>query len=111
MSLSPCICFGSGGRIRTYGLRVMSPTSYQTAPPRDEFVDIASNKLPVNVIFHMAIVRTIIRPTEIRELGHLEDKKTSPLLLFRTFSNEIYFSFKVLVKGMTYSHLASGQIL
>ena len=25
---------GSGGRIRTYDLRVMSPTSYQTAPPR-----------------------------------------------------------------------------
>ena len=26
--------YGSGGRIRTYDLRVMSPTSYQTAPPR-----------------------------------------------------------------------------
>jgi hypothetical protein len=26
--------FGSGGRIRTCDLRVMSPTSYQTAPPR-----------------------------------------------------------------------------
>ena len=26
--------FGCGGRIRTYDLRVMSPTSYQTAPPR-----------------------------------------------------------------------------
>ena len=26
---------GSGGRIRTYDLWVMSPTSYQTAPPRD----------------------------------------------------------------------------
>ena len=26
--------FGRGGRIRTYGLRVMSPTSYQTALPR-----------------------------------------------------------------------------
>ncbi len=25
---------GSGGRIRTYDLRVMSPTSYRTAPPR-----------------------------------------------------------------------------
>jgi hypothetical protein len=25
---------GSGGRIRTYDLRVMSPTSYQAAPPR-----------------------------------------------------------------------------
>ena len=25
---------GSGGRIRTSDLRVMSPTSYQTAPPR-----------------------------------------------------------------------------
>ena len=27
---------GSGGRIRTCDLRVMSPTSYRTAPPRDE---------------------------------------------------------------------------
>ncbi len=26
---------GSGGRIRTYDLRVMSPTSYQAALPRD----------------------------------------------------------------------------
>ena len=26
---------GSGGRIRTYDLWVMSPTSYQAAPPRD----------------------------------------------------------------------------
>jgi hypothetical protein len=32
--LSPCYHFGSGGRIRTYDLRVMSPTSYLTAPPR-----------------------------------------------------------------------------
>jgi hypothetical protein len=42
---------GSGGRIRTYGLRVMSPTSYQTAPPRDRNVNIASDKLSVNRIF------------------------------------------------------------
>jgi hypothetical protein len=28
----------SGGRIRTCDLRVMSPTSYQTAPPRNEGV-------------------------------------------------------------------------
>ena len=27
--------FGCGGRIWTYDLRVMSPTSYQAAPPRD----------------------------------------------------------------------------
>ena len=27
---------GSGGRIRTYDLRVMSPPSYQTAPPRNK---------------------------------------------------------------------------
>ena len=33
-SLSPCHYFGSGGWIRTNDLRVMSPTSYQTAPPR-----------------------------------------------------------------------------
>src|SRR5690554_3277687 len=30
--------YGSGGRIRTYDLRVMSPTSYQTAPPRIKLV-------------------------------------------------------------------------
>ena len=30
----PC-CYGCGGRIRTYDLRVMSPTSYRAAPPRD----------------------------------------------------------------------------
>ncbi len=29
--------FGSGGRIRTSDLWVMSPTSYRTAPPRDKF--------------------------------------------------------------------------
>jgi hypothetical protein len=30
-----CDVVGSGGRIRTDDLRVMSPTSYQTAPPRN----------------------------------------------------------------------------
>ena len=30
----PFLHIGSGGRIRTTDLRVMSPTSYQTAPPR-----------------------------------------------------------------------------
>ena len=33
-NVTPCYCFGSGGWIRTNDLRVMSPTSYQTAPPR-----------------------------------------------------------------------------
>lgn len=31
---NPFLFFGSGGWIRTNDLRVMSPTSYQTAPPR-----------------------------------------------------------------------------
>ena len=31
----------SGGRIRTCDLRVMSPTSYQTAPPRGGFSNVA----------------------------------------------------------------------
>ena len=31
----PLLLIGSGDRIRTCDLRVMSPTSYQTAPPRD----------------------------------------------------------------------------
>ena len=30
--------YGSGGRIRTYDLRVMSPTSYRTAPPRSKAI-------------------------------------------------------------------------
>ena len=30
------VFIGSGGRIRTYDLRVMSPTSYRTAPPRSK---------------------------------------------------------------------------
>ena len=30
---------GCGGRIRTCGLRVMSPTSYLAALPRDEFTN------------------------------------------------------------------------
>ena len=29
------LCLGSGGRTRTYDLRVMSPTSYRTALSRD----------------------------------------------------------------------------
>ena len=33
-SLNLFLHIGSGGRIRTTDLRVMSPTSYQTAPPR-----------------------------------------------------------------------------
>ncbi len=32
----PPVAVGSGGRIRTCDLRVMSPPSYQTAPPRSE---------------------------------------------------------------------------
>ena len=31
---NPLYLFGSGGWIRTSGLRVMSPTSFQAAPPR-----------------------------------------------------------------------------
>jgi hypothetical protein len=33
---SPCLFSSSGGRIRTSDLRVMSPTSYQAALPRDQ---------------------------------------------------------------------------
>ena len=35
--LSPWFFCGSGAWIRTMDLRVMSPTSYQTAPPRNKF--------------------------------------------------------------------------
>ncbi len=34
----PSVAIGSGGRIRTCDLRVMSPTSCQTAPPRDPWI-------------------------------------------------------------------------
>ncbi len=37
MAASPFPVSSSGGRIRTSDLRVMSPTSYQTALPRDQF--------------------------------------------------------------------------
>ena len=38
---------GSGGRIRTYDLRVMSPTSCQTAPPRNWNTDYrGANPMP-----------------------------------------------------------------
>ena len=43
-------CFGSGGRIRTSDLRVMSPTSYLTAPPRDKRKNITPNFFIVNEI-------------------------------------------------------------
>ncbi len=38
--------FGSGGRIRTYDLRVMSPTSCQTAPPRNWYQSILTHVVP-----------------------------------------------------------------
>src|SRR3989339_1773508 len=40
------ICFGSGERIRTSDLWVMSPTSYRTAPPR-----VTSNIVSNTVVF------------------------------------------------------------
>ena len=36
--------FNSGGGIRTPDLRVMSPTSYQAALPRDKFANIRANR-------------------------------------------------------------------
>jgi hypothetical protein len=62
-------CYGSGGWIRTNDLRVMSPTSYQTAPPRDEWISIASNKLPVNGIFHPNNVKIIFNTICIASTG------------------------------------------
>src|SRR5277367_2373001 len=38
IAASPFRSFSSGGRIRTSDLRVMSPTSYQAALPRDRIV-------------------------------------------------------------------------
>ncbi len=35
IAASPFVIWNSGGRIRTSDLRVMSPTSYQAALPRD----------------------------------------------------------------------------
>src|SRR4051794_13049511 len=41
--LSPSSPAGSGGGVRTRDLRVMSPTSYQTAPPRGGKTRIATD--------------------------------------------------------------------
>ena len=38
--MATCSEYGSGGRIRTRDLWVMSPTSYQTAPPRNTIDNI-----------------------------------------------------------------------
>ncbi len=43
LSSKPLNIDGSGGWIRTNDLRVMSPTSYQTAPPRETFYKIATD--------------------------------------------------------------------
>ena len=48
INVSPCICCGSGGWIRTNDLRVMSPTSYQTAPPRGNPIKVVSFRTDVN---------------------------------------------------------------
>jgi hypothetical protein len=78
----PIIIIGSGGWIRTNGLRVMSPTSYQTAPPRDRKDTLALNKLSVNVIFYMiwitiismhikvcSIVKIAVRDSSLRTMS------------------------------------------
>jgi hypothetical protein len=41
--------FGSGGWIRTIDLRVMSPTSYRTAPPRVKCTILYMNSLSVKI--------------------------------------------------------------
>ena len=51
MEISPqplAIFIGSGGRIRTIDLRVMSPTSYLTAPPRVKYVPYRKMVILVN---------------------------------------------------------------
>ena len=45
------ILFGSGERIRTSDLWVMSPTSYQTAPPRDMAIFKTGDFTPLSPIF------------------------------------------------------------
>jgi hypothetical protein len=45
------ILFGSGERIRTSDLWVMSPTSYQTAPPRDMAIFKTGEFTPLSPIF------------------------------------------------------------
>jgi hypothetical protein len=56
--LSQALVFfiGSGAWIRTRDLRVMSPTSYQTAPPRikNEFELIAFQFVPVKGYFQIS---------------------------------------------------------
>ena len=45
------ILLGSGERIRTSDLWVMSPTSYQTAPPRDMAIFKTGEFTPLSPIF------------------------------------------------------------
>ena len=53
------IKFGSGGRIRTDDLWVMSPTSYLTAPPR---VMCVSTKAETSAIaFNCQVIYTVFR--------------------------------------------------
>ena len=45
----PVVDAGSGRGIRTPDLRVMSPTSYQTAPPRNETRNVEIGVVDVNI--------------------------------------------------------------
>ena|GEM_PF-2103273 len=61
---------GSGGRIRTYDLRVMSPTSCQTAPPRTSKVG--------NIRIYAAFARNVITLNALEALakrGHAQSQQ------------------------------------
>ena len=67
----------SGGRIRTSDLRVMGPTSYQTALPRDQFIAIgwaAQRSLRFNGTYACP---TIILPENTTVLAADQEKEAT----------------------------------
>ena len=72
--------FSSGDRIRTYDLWVMSPTSYQTAPPRDHLICYLFIK---KLGGKLTKIKTIAKPRLHLPTIVLKGRKTtqSPLLI------------------------------
>ena len=65
MAASPFPMSSSGGRIRTSDLRVMSPTSYQTALPRDQFRISPRLLLPCRQLFSRRLVTPYVSHTPL----------------------------------------------
>ena len=81
--LNPLFYCGSGGRIRTTDLRVMSPTSYQTAPPRIN--------LPVKAFFLTKLVELVKGFLLMSQIPRLLDETTDHVLSARGFNDGSIF--------------------